>query len=74
MGGLFLFSDPVRNLYLILVCFANAPFHSWNPNVITDSVGEASVEFYNNSITEHFNVSAAGITPGGTSYVLDTDF
>ena len=46
----------------------------WNPNVITDSIGQASVEFYNNSITEHFNVSAAGITPGGTPYVLDTDF
>ena len=46
----------------------------WNPNVITDSVGQATVEFYNNSITEHFNVSAAGITSGGTPYVLDTDF
>ena len=46
----------------------------WNPNVITDSVGQATVEFYNNSITEHFNVSAAGITPGGTPYILDTDF
>ena len=46
----------------------------WNPNVITDSVGQASVEFYNNSITRHFNVSAAGITPSGIPYILDEDW
>jgi len=46
----------------------------WNPNVITDSIGQASVEFYNNSITEHFNISAAGITPSGIPYILDQDW
>ena len=46
----------------------------WNPNVITDSIGQASVEFYNNSITEHFNISAAGITPSGIPYILDEDW
>ena len=46
----------------------------WNPNVITDSIGQASVEFYNNSITKHFNVSAAGITPSGIPYILDEDW
>ena len=46
----------------------------WNPNVISDSIGQASVEFYNNSITEHFNISAAGITPSGIPYILDEDW
>jgi hypothetical protein len=46
----------------------------WNPNVITDSIGNAQVEFYNSSITNHFNVSAAGMTSGGTPYLLDADF
>ena len=46
----------------------------WNPNVITDTVGQATVEFYNNSITEHFNISAAGITPSGIPYILDQDW
>ena len=46
----------------------------WNPNVITDTDGQATVEFYNNSITEHFNVSAAGITPSGIPYILDEDW
>ena len=46
----------------------------WNPNVITDAEGHASVEFYNNSYSTHFNVSGAGITAGGTPYVLDAEF
>ena len=46
----------------------------WNPNVITDTDGQATVEFYNNSITEHFNISAAGITPSGIPYILDEDW
>jgi hypothetical protein len=46
----------------------------WNPNVITDSIGQAKVEFYNSSITSHFNISAAGITSGGTPYILDSNF
>ena len=46
----------------------------WNPNVITDSIGQAKVEFYNNSITNHFNVEAAGITSSGVPYILDAGF
>ncbi len=46
----------------------------WNPNVITDDDDHASVEFYNNSYSTHLNVSGAGITTGGTPYVLDAEF
>ena len=46
----------------------------WNTNVITDEDGKAQVEFYNNSITRHFNIEAAGITSAGVPYILDTGF
>ena len=46
----------------------------WNPNVITDENGHADVEFYNSSITKHFNVEAAGITSTGVPYTLDAGF
>lgn len=46
----------------------------WNPNIITDENGNAQVEFYNNSITEDFEISAAGITSSGVPYVLDAGF
>ena len=46
----------------------------WNPNVITDTEGQATVEFYNNSITRHFNISAAGMTSSGIPYVLDKEW
>ncbi|HOD69260.1 MAG: hypothetical protein ACOX32_09505 [Bacteroidaceae bacterium] len=46
----------------------------WNPNVITDSLGNARIEFYNNSYSTRFNITGAGITAGGTPYVLDEDF
>jgi len=46
----------------------------WNPNVITDEEGKAQVEFYNSSITRHFNVSAAGITASGVPYILESAF
>ena len=46
----------------------------WEPNVVTDSVGQAQVEFYNNSITTHFNISAAGITSSGIPYIYDNNF
>ena len=46
----------------------------WNPNVITDSLGHAQIEFYNNSYSTKFNVSGAGITAGGSPYVLDEVF
>ena len=46
----------------------------WDPNVITDSDGHATVSFYNNSITSEFNISGAGITAGGQPYVLESGF
>jgi len=46
----------------------------WEPNVITDSIGQAQVEFYNNSITTHFNISAAGMTSSGIPYIYDQNF
>ena len=46
----------------------------WNPNVVTDSEGKAQVEFYNSSITRHFNVSAAGMTASGNPYILESQF
>ncbi len=46
----------------------------WNPNVITDKDGKAKVEFYNNSSTTHFNISAAGMTASGTPYTLNQDW
>jgi hypothetical protein len=46
----------------------------WNPNVITDKDGKAQVEFYNNSSTTHFNISAAGMTAAGTPYTLNQDW
>ena len=46
----------------------------WNPNVITDDDGKAQVEFYNNSITTRFDISAAGITASGIPYVLNQNW
>ena len=46
----------------------------WNPNVITDDEGNAQVEFYNNSVTKHFDIEAAGITSSGVPYTLDAGF
>lgn len=46
----------------------------WEPNVVTDSLGQARVEFYNSSITKHFNVSAAGMTSSGIPYVFDHNY
>lgn len=46
----------------------------WNPNVKTDSTGNAQIEFYNNSITEHFTISAAGVTSFRVPYILNADF
>ena len=46
----------------------------WNPNVITNENGQATVELYNNSITGSFSISAAGITAGGQPYSFDGDF
>ena len=46
----------------------------WNPNVITDNEGHARVEFYNNSFTRRFIISAAGITASGIPYVLNQNW
>lgn len=46
----------------------------WNPNVVTNENGQATVELYNNSITGSFSISAAGITAGGQPYSFDQDF
>ena len=46
----------------------------WNPDVITDSLGQANVEFYNSSITSHFNISAAGMPSSGIPYTLEENF
>ena len=46
----------------------------WDPNVITDTEGKAQVEFYNNSNTSHFNISAAGISAAGLPFTLNEDW
>ena len=46
----------------------------WEPNVVTDSLGHAEIEFYNNSITSHFNISAAGITSSGIPYIYEQNY
>ncbi len=46
----------------------------WNPNVITDKDGNARVEFYNNSYSKNFVISGAGLTAGGTPFVIDKDW
>lgn len=45
----------------------------WNPNVQTDRKGRTNLEFYNNSYSTHFSVSASGLN-GGVPYALDKDF
>ena len=46
----------------------------WNPNVITDEDGRARVEFYNNSFSRMFTISAAGITASGVPYILNQNW
>lgn len=46
----------------------------WNPNVITNKEGKASVTFRNNSFSSAFKVTGAGITAGGTPYILNADY
>lgn len=41
----------------------------WNPNVVTDQEGKATIRFYNNSFSTQFQINAAGITGSGTPYV-----
>ncbi|MCQ2127792.1 MAG: hypothetical protein MJZ06_10225 [Bacteroidaceae bacterium] len=42
----------------------------WNPNLQTDKDGHAGIEFYNNSYSTRFKVSASGLN-GGVPYSLD---
>ena len=53
--------DPRRTLY-------------WNPNVITDTEGNARVEFYNNSFSNRYTISGAGITASGVPYILNQNW
>ena len=46
----------------------------WNPNVITDSEGNARVEFYNNSYSQRYTIIGAGITASGTPYILNQNW
>ena len=41
----------------------------WNPDVKTDSNGEAKIEFYNNSTCRQLVISAEGITKDGRAVV-----
>ena len=43
----------------------------WNPNVTTDRYGQASIEFYNNSVCTTLDVSAEGLTRYGQFLVTD---
>jgi hypothetical protein len=38
----------------------------WNPDVKTDSLGRASVSFYNNGVCKKLSISAEGLTNKGT--------
>ena len=43
----------------------------WNPSVTTDSYGQASIDFYNNSVCTSVDVSAEGVTKYGLYIVTD---
>ena len=60
-GGIYGDVDARRTLY-------------WNPNVITDSQGNARVEFYNNSYSTKYRISGAGITASGIPYILNQNW
>lgn len=60
-GGIYGDVDARRTLY-------------WNPNVITDSQGNARVEFYNNSYSTRYTISGAGITASGIPYILNQNW
>ncbi|MCQ2051247.1 MAG: hypothetical protein MJY74_03480 [Bacteroidaceae bacterium] len=46
----------------------------WNPNVITDKNGNATIEFYNNSSSRNFIINGSGMTATGMPYSLDSAF
>lgn len=46
----------------------------WNPNVITDKNGNATIEFYNNSSSSNFIINGSGMTATGMPYSLDSAF
>ena len=43
----------------------------WNPKVTTDKYGQASIEFYNNSVCTTVDVSAEGVTKYGECLVTE---
>jgi len=43
----------------------------WNPKVTTDNYGQASIEFYNNSVCTTVDISAEGVTKHGECLVQD---
>ena len=43
----------------------------WNPKVTTDNYGQASIEFYNNSVCTMVDVSAEGVTKHGECLVQE---
>lgn len=43
----------------------------WNPCVTTDRYGQASIEFYNNSVCTSLDVSAEGLTRYGQFLIMD---
>lgn len=46
----------------------------WNPNVVTNKEGKASIEFYNNSSSKNFIIDGCGMTATGLPYSLDSSF
>jgi hypothetical protein len=42
----------------------------WNPDVTTDSTGNATIRFYNNSTCKQLDISAEGITKSGKPFVF----
>ena len=43
----------------------------WNPDVTTDSQGQATITFYNNSSCRQFSISAEGITADGRAIIYE---
>ncbi|MBR1594657.1 MAG: hypothetical protein IJ659_07800, partial [Alloprevotella sp.] len=46
----------------------------WNPDVLLDDNGEATVEFYNNSTCRRISVSAEGVTADGKPIQTSTAY
>lgn len=42
----------------------------WNPNITTDSIGKAKIEFFNNASCRKYRLSAEGITQDGKPFFI----